>query len=59
MGERLERVKAQDATFCISLPRADPAVASALPEQALAGMRALLPIYRLGAEPGFVVEGAR
>lgn len=59
LGERLERVKAQDATFCIALDRRDPVVGSAaLIERALAGMRALLPIYRLGAEPGVVLDGA-
>jgi uncharacterized protein YktB (UPF0637 family) len=57
-GERLERVKAQDATFCIAVERTAPvATSAALPERALAGMQALLPIYRLGAEPGVVLDG--
>jgi uncharacterized protein YktB (UPF0637 family) len=59
LGQRLERVKAQDATFCIALDRRDPILGStALTERALAAMRALLPIYRLGAEPGVVLDGA-
>jgi uncharacterized protein YktB (UPF0637 family) len=60
LGERLERVKAQDATFCIALARTDPVVGStALLERALAAMQTLLPVYRLGTEPGFVVDAAR
>ena len=36
---------------------APPAATPAFTERALAEMRALLPIYRLGAEPGVVLEG--
>jgi uncharacterized protein YktB (UPF0637 family) len=60
LGERLSRVKAQDASFAILFDRGNPVVASpaALLEAALDAMRTLLPIYRLGAEPGVVLDGA-
>jgi uncharacterized protein YktB (UPF0637 family) len=60
LGERLARVKAQDASFAIRFDRDNPTVASpaALVEAALGAMRTLLPIYRLGAEPGVVLDGA-
>jgi uncharacterized protein YktB (UPF0637 family) len=61
LAERLARLKGQDASFAIRFERDDPVVASptALIEAALGAMRTLLPIYRLGAEPGVVLDGAR
>ena len=57
-GERLGSVKAQHASFAIPFDRAHPAIASpaALADAALGAMRTLLPIYRLGAEPGVVLD---
>jgi uncharacterized protein YktB (UPF0637 family) len=61
LAERLARLKGQDASFAIRFDPDDPAVASstALVEATLGAMRTLLPIYRLGAEPGVVLDGAR
>jgi uncharacterized protein YktB (UPF0637 family) len=54
LAERLAHLKGQDASFAIRFDRDDPVVASPTPlvEATLGAMRALLPIYRLGAEPG-------
>jgi uncharacterized protein YktB (UPF0637 family) len=61
LAERLARVKAQDASFAIPMNRNQAVVASpaTLVEAALDAMRTLLPIYRLGTEPGVVLDGAR
>jgi len=60
LAERLSRVKAQDASFAVPMDRDNPVVAcpTALVAAALDAMRTLLPIYRLGAEPGVVLDGA-
>lgn len=57
LADRLAGVKAQDASFSIALPRASVVAASPaeLTYTALDAMRRLLPIYRLGAEPGVVL----
>jgi uncharacterized protein YktB (UPF0637 family) len=58
LATRLAGVKAQDASFSIALDRADPSLASAdaLQKEALAALKTLLPLYRLGAEPGVVLD---
>jgi uncharacterized protein YktB (UPF0637 family) len=58
LADRLSRLKGQHASFSIPIERADPTVAS--PQQlaaiALDGILTLAPLYRLGAEPGIVLE---
>jgi uncharacterized protein YktB (UPF0637 family) len=57
LAERLSRLKAQDASFAIRFERDNPVLTSpaALVQAALGAMCTLLPIYRLGAEPGVVL----
>lgn len=59
LADRLQSVKSQHASFAIALARTHPVVgsATALADAAIAGMKTLLPLYLLGVQADYRLEG--